>query len=123
MVAWTRKEKNKEVFELTIEDKFDRNNSQYNSKPIRIKTKRFTTFEKKSSIENCIYNKGKNKILLFILWMKWRWKNFGKGFVFKNNIDKGGPSSFKEILEIKNFLLPFLWNRFSIKLANIFYYE
>ena len=121
-------EKNKEIFELTIGGlgltgtivNITLNLSE-------LKQKRFSTKrEKISSIENCISSiNGKNKDTFIYSWNRADdEKNFGKGFVFKNIIDKDGPSSFKEISrnKKKNFLLPFsLWNRFSIKLANIFF--
>ena len=52
-------------------------------------------------------------------------KNFGKGFVYKNYIDKKGEK-FDGCQKLKNNFKPSLipiWNKFSIKVANLLYYK
>ena len=52
-------------------------------------------------------------------------KNFGKGFVYKNYIDKKGEK-FDGFQKLKNNFKPSLipiWNKFSIKVANLLYYK
>lgn len=122
-------EKNKDIFDLTIGGLgLTGTIVNITFKLSEIKQKKFNTIrEEVKSVKDCIsFINDNNFDDTFI----YSWnradndKDFGKGFIFKNILDKESQTSFKEISknEKKSLLLPFsLWNRVSIKIANFFF--
>ena len=124
---------NKEIFDLTIGG-LGLTGTILN---LTLKLKEFknmvfiTNKKKVFSIKECIEtikNKSKKKNSFVYSWnMANNLDELGKGFVFENTIDETGGSEYKKISEKKKFgffkskLL--LWNKLSIKLANIAFYQ
>jgi len=124
------KENNKEIFDLTIGGLgLTGTIVTITFRLYDFKQKSFiTTKEKVSSVIECVekIKDGSSNESFIYSWNRGdSLNNFGKGFVFKNTINKNSSNNFGKISERKkkvNFLLPFsLWNKLTIKLANSIY--
>ena len=87
-----------------------------------------TTKQEVSSVNECIekIKNGSSDNTFIYSWNRAdSLKNFGKGFIFKNVVNKNSSNDFDKISQKKkttNFSLPFnLWNKLNIKLANSIY--
>lgn len=70
-----------------------------------------------------ILNKSKDLSFIYTWNRADNLKNFGKGFVYKNQITES-PSTFENFKEVKNKFKPFLiplWNKYSINIVNTLY--
>ena len=123
-------EKNKDIFDLTVGGLgLTGTIVNITFKLSDINQKKFITTRKEvMSTKECIKSvRDSNTNDTFVYsWNRADSKdNFGKGFVFKNIIDKNSSRKFKKISKVKkknNFLLPFsLWTRSTVKIANFFY--
>ncbi len=123
-------EKNKDIFDLTIGGLgLTGTIVNITFKLSSLEHKQFdTTIDEVKSVKDCI-KKIKYEYLEDTFIYSWNRadniKDFGKGFVFKNTINNKTSKNFRKITEkkkINTFSLPFaLWNKTTIKAANVIY--
>ncbi len=122
------KEENEEIFDLTIGgigltgtivsvtfELMEIKSSKFNTEKKEVnsieESKKFILDESKDASYTYTWNRADNLI------------NFGKGFVYKNYLDKN-PSDFHRFKEVKRKFRPFIfpmWNKFSINVVNFLY--
>ena len=126
------KENNKEIFDLTIGGLgLTGTIVAITFRLYDFKKKNFvTTKQEISSINECIKeikNNSSNETFIYSWNRADNLKNFGKGFIFKNLVNKNSTNIYNEIKKKKkefDFLLPIsIWNKLSIKLANSIYMQ
>lgn len=123
-------DENKEIFDLTIGGiGLTGTIVSVTFELMEIKSSKFITKKKEvNSVEESkkiILDKGKDASYTYTWNRADNLSDFGKGFVYKNYLDKN-PNSFEKLKEEKKQFRPFIlpmWNKFSVNVINSLYFK